>query len=478
MAKKSSPHHGRTSKSPAPKGSEGSRSSPSVGVVGLGFVGVAMAVAFAHYGRQVWGFDVSAPRLRDIREGRAPFYDPGLQEELEAAVSSGRLRVAPDRAHLLKESEVVFLCLPTPSRADGSVDVSFLEAEAERLGKLLPDVGAWRLVVVKSTSPPGTCEHVRDLLAGSSGLVPGKDFSVACNPEFLAEGSLVRDALEPSRIVLGVADARGEKALRNAYDGFPSSRVVLPPTSAELVKYASNALLAVKVSFANEIARVAEAAGADVYPVLEAVGLDPRLGAAFLKAGPGFGGSCFPKDLKGLVAFARQAGTPLPVTEGALAVNETQARHVVDLAEGAVGGRLAGRVVALLGLAFKAGTDDVRESRAFPILGELLKRGAEVQIHDPRALASFEAALPQLLSQAMGDRVRASPTVRSAIAGADLAILQCDWPEYREVAPSLWRQLREHLVVDARRSVDPSALRAAGVRYVAVGLSPSAGPRP
>jgi UDPglucose 6-dehydrogenase len=461
----------RRARAPTGQGKpRGEEASPTLGIAGLGFVGVAMGVAFAHYGRSVWGFDVSAPRMKEIEQGRSPFYDPGLDEELEAAVKSGRLRVAKDRAHLLEAAEVIFLCLPTPSRPDGSVDTTYLEQEAERLGPLLAKVGAWRLIVVKSTSPPGTSEKIRRILAESSGLVPEKDFSVACNPEFLAEGSLVKDALDPSRIVLGTSEERAERALRAAYEGFPSERIVLPPASAELVKYASNALLAVKVSFANEISRVAERAGADVYPVLAAVGLDPRLGPHFLKAGPGFGGSCFPKDLKGLIAFARSEGTPLPVTEGALAVNESQARHVVDLAEAAAGGRLAGREVALLGLAFKAGTDDVRESRAFPILGELLKRGARVRLHDPRALKSFEAALPRLLNQELGGRVRPCPTLQTALSGADLAIVQCDWPEYREVPRALWKQLKDHLVVDARRSVDRDVLAQAGVRYVAVGL--------
>ncbi len=481
------------SRAPAPKKSEGRSSSrrsvtprshasaedPAstreegeqvLGVSGLGFVGVAMAIAFAHYGHRVVTYDVVDARRAAIAEGRAPFFDPGLQEELTAAVESGRLKVAKDREELFRKASVLFLCLPTPPRPDGSVDTSFLEEEAARLGKLLARAEGWRLVVVKSTSPPGTSQKIEKILARESGKKPGRDFSVACNPEFLAEGSLVADALEPSRIVIGVGDAKSERALRESYRGFPGAVVVLPPAAGELVKYASNALLAVKVSFANEMARLAERIGVDVYPVMEAVGMDPRLGAHFLRAGPGFGGSCFPKDLRGLVAFAHHRGVAMPVTDGALGVNETQARHVVDLTESALGSLVAGREVALLGLAFKSGTDDVRESRAFPILGELLKRGALVRLHDPKALEVFRRSLPPAVAAAEDRQLRFCTSVEDALRGASLALVQCDWPEYREVPLALWKQLKDRLVVDARRSVNGPALERAGVHYAAVGL--------
>ena len=444
-----------------------------LGVSGLGFVGVAMAIAFAHYGHKVVAYDVVDARRAAIAEGRAPFFDPGLQEELTAAVESGRLKVAKDREELFRKVSVLFLCLPTPPRPDGSVDTSFLEEEAARLGKLLARAEGWRLIVVKSTSPPGTSQRIEKILAKESGKRPGKDFSVACNPEFLAEGSLVADALEPSRIVVGVGDARSERALRGSYQGFPGTFVALSPAAGELVKYASNALLAVKVSFANEMARLAEQVGVDIYPVMEAVGMDPRLGAHFLRAGPGFGGSCFPKDLRGLVAFAHHRGIPLPVTDGALGVNETQARHVVDLTESSLGSRVAGREVALLGLAFKSGTDDVRESRAYPILGELLKRGALVRLHDPKALEGFRRLLPPSVAGAEGTQLRFCSTAAEALRGASLALIQCDWPEYREVPLPLWKQLKDRLVVDARRSVDGPTLERSGVHYAAVGLGRS-----
>ncbi len=452
------------------RGAEAAREPPlTLGVSGLGFVGVAMAVAFAHYGHDVVGYDVVDRRREEVGRAHAPFFDPGLEEELSSAVKSGRLRVAKDRESFFRDVDVVFLCLPTPSRADGSVETSFLEEEALRLGKLLRRSRSWKLIVVKSTSPPGTVRKIERIIAGESGKKPGEDFSVASNPEFLAEGNLVRDALEPSRVVVGTSDERSERTLRRAYAGFPGPFVALPPTSSELVKYSSNALLAVKVSFANEIARLAEKVGSDVYPVMEAVGMDPRLGKAFLRAGPGFGGSCFPKDLKGLVAFARQMGVPLPVTDAALNVNETQARHVVDLAETASGGLLAGREVALLGLAFKRDTDDVRESRAYPILGELLKRGALVRLHDPKAAEGFRAGLPKILSVDPGPRVRFCETPEEALRGANLALVQCDWEEYASLPPSAWKELKDRLVIDARRSVDPATMRRAGVRYVAIG---------
>ncbi len=438
---------------------------PRVGVVGLGYVGLTTAAAFAARGRTVVGYDSDPARRAVVRAGRAPVQEPGLSALLRRAVRAGRLAVADDPIDLARRSDLVFVCVPTPSRSDGSIDLSYVRAACRTVGGSLRKVRGWRAVVLKSTVVPGTTDGVAGpILARASRRTLGRTLGAASNPEFLAEGTAVRDALAPSRIVLGVSDARTEAALRAAYRGFRASTVVLSPTAAELVKYGSNAMLATRVSFANELAGLAERLRVDVYPVMRAIGLDPRIGPRFLDAGPGFGGSCFTKDLRALLAQASSLRVALPVSSGALSVNASQAIHVVDLAERAAGS-LRGVKVALLGLSFKPGTGDVRESRAFPMLRELLRRGARVRLHDPEAGPSFVA----LLGPRPGGRVRLVPDLASAIRGADLALIQCDWDSYRRAPVSLWGRLARKLVVDARRTLDPAALARSGVRYVAVG---------
>jgi UDPglucose 6-dehydrogenase len=445
------------------------RRPPIIGIVGLGYVGLTTATAFAERGRTVVGYDLDPRRRAIVAAGRAPIHEPSLAPLLRRVVRSGRLRVASDLTELLRRCELVFLCVPTPSRPDGAVDVRFVRSAAESVGTSLRAVRGWRGVVVKSTVTPGTTERlVATTLAKASGRTPGRTLGVASNPEFLAEGTAVRDALHPSRIVLGVSDRRTEAALRGAYAGFPAPILVLSPTAAELVKYASNAMLATRVSFTNEVSRLAEKLGVDVYPVMGAVGLDPRIGSKFLAAGPGFGGSCFTKDLHALLAAAAAVGVDLPVTSATLKVNDDQARHVVELAAAATGS-VRGRAVAVLGLAFKPDTDDVRESRAFPIVAELLRRGARVRLHDPAAGTNFMAGLDPKLRARHRRSIRLVDSLRTAVAGADLAVIQADWDEYRRAPLALWGRLRRRLIVDARRTLDGAALARRGIEYVAIG---------
>jgi UDPglucose 6-dehydrogenase len=460
---------GRRARARSPGRGTQATARPVVGVVGLGYVGLATALAFARYGRAVVGTDISGPRREELRAGETSMYEPGLAKLLRETVRTDRFRVTDTVEELVASAELIFLCVPTPSREDGSVDLGFVLGATRALGEALRAAGGWRAVVLKSTAVPGTVvESVQPELIRTSGRTPGIDLGVAANPEFLAEGQLVHDALHPARVVLGVADRRTERALLRAYRGFPGVRVLLSPTGAELVKYASNALLATKVSFANEMARLAGTVGVDVYPVLDAVGLDPRLGGHFLRAGPGFGGSCFGKDLRALLAFGAARGVPLEIPRAALSANAAQARHVVDLAERAAG-TLRERPVALLGLAFKPDTNDTRESQAYPILYELLRRGARVRLHDPVAMESFRRGLEPDVAADARHRLTWSGSVEDAVRGADLAILHDDWKEYRRAPMRGWRALGLRLVVDARRTLSPERLEREGVRYVAVG---------
>jgi len=446
---------------------------PAVGVCGLGYVGIATAVSFAHYGYLVVGYDIDERRRRTLAAGECPVNEKGLASPLRRSVRDGRFRVTEGFDDLLRDSELVFLCVPTPEGPGGEVDSSFLESAATSLGRALRSVSGWRGFVVKSTVPPGTTVgRVRPLLEAESGRRAPEDFDVAANPEFLAEGSLWHDAIHPSRIVLGVDSGRMRQALDRLYRPYQAPRLFLSPTAAELVKYASNALLATKISFANEISRLCESLGIDVYEVMKGVGMDPRLGPHFLQAGPGFGGSCFPKDLKALLAEGRRIGVDLPLCAATLTVNETQAVRLVDRLSTALGG-LEGRIVGLLGLAFKAGTSDVRESRAWPIVATLLERGAFVHVHDPRATKEFLREAERRLSPEQQSRVQVAETAAKAITGCDAVILQAAWPEYRRLPAPIWRRMRGDIVLDARRSVRPSVLLSAGKEYWPLGGPPS-----
>jgi len=318
---------------------------------------------------------------------------------------------------------------------------------------------------------PGTTETVVEPLLRRTSGKGAEALGVATNPEFLAEGQMVADALRPERIVAGVMDARSLRWLRRAYAGFDTAVATLSPSGAELVKYASNAFLALKVSFANELSRWTERLGGNVDHVVAAVGMDPRIGASFLHAGPGFGGSCFDKDLRAILGRADELGLRLRTAETALAINREQTDHAFELVRDAAGG-LRGKTVTVLGLAFKAGTNDVRESRAFPIVERLLNAGARVRVHDPVALENFRRQLTQRAGRSVR-RVSFCRSAERALRGADLAVLQAEWPQYLRWPPRWTRGMRRPLVVDLRRALPEAVSDRAQVKVVALGVGPA-----
>jgi UDPglucose 6-dehydrogenase len=442
----------------------------AIGVVGLGYVGIATAVSFANSGKKVVGYDVDDERMMSLKKGKAPIFEPGLSELVSRHVKNGRLSFADSVDDLIGACNVIFIAVPTPSAKDGTIDLSFLKQAAQDLGYAQSRNPGWRLFVVKSTVVPGTTMNdFAPTMAKCTGGTLGTGFSVASNPEFLAEGTMVEDALHPPRIVIGITDEKSEKLLKSIYAGFHSKVVVLSPTAAELVKYASNSMLATRVSFANEISRMAEKAGVDVYPVLDAVGMDPRIGGKFMRAGPGFGGSCFTKDIKALIAWAKASGLETSLISATLDVNDRQARHVVDLARESTGG-LKGKRVALLGLSFKPDTSDTRDSRAYTIVEELLWQEATVSLYDPVAVENFRRGLPHGVADEIGGRLFFASSLKEALRGSDIAIIQCDWEEFRRTPTANWKLLKDKLVVDSRRTLDRKALARNGVRYVSVGL--------
>ena len=435
------------------------RAEHSVGVGGLGYMGLATALAFAHHGVRVRGYDLRAELRRSLRSAELPIFEQGLDGLLRDELDSGRFEVVDSWEDLVRTSPVLFVCLPTPRRPSGRIDLGPMRAGLNELGRALRGTEEYRLVVVKSTVVPGTTERTLRPLLERVSRKSAEELGVAVAPEFLAEGSMVQDALRPARIVLGVDRPADEARLRRLHARFPSPVVTVSPTGAELAKYASNAFLALKVSFANEFSRLAERTGTDVGDVMAAVGLDPRIGPRFLSAGPGFGGSCFEKDVRALLARGKDLGLDLRLLKATLATNDAQTRHAAELALRALGPP-EGRTVALLGLAFKRGTDDVRESRAIPIAEILLRAGASVRVHDPVALERFRSAAQETFPE-WADRLTYCPSVEEALRGADLAVLHTDWPEYADWPVEWSATMRRSAVVDLRRAM-PRSVRERG----------------
>ena len=416
-----------------------------VGIIGMGPTGLVTGVALAVHQHQVFGFDADPKRNRDTALGEPPFYEPGLRQALRKVLRAGRFTIVQDIASLVRDSDILLLCVGTPSRPDGSMDDDALVAAAESISKVLPNQRL-RTVVVKSTVLPGTTETVVRPILNESGRV----FRLAMNPEFLQEGRALKDALTPDRIVVGVdrpATARILKAL------YRSARVPFLVTSiraAEAIKYATNAFLATKVAFANELANLCEKLGVSYDEVHRGMILDPRINPRFLVPGVGFGGSCLPKDVRALVAAGRDHDVPTRLLQAVIDQNEDQPFLAVRLLEEELG-HLEGKRIALLGLAFKGGTDDVRESRAIPIARALVKIGAQVVGFDPRAGANFQRQVPE---------VQLAESVDDALQGADGAILQADWPVFRRLtAKDFRRRMAKPVVVDGRRILNPRAMK-------------------
>jgi UDPglucose 6-dehydrogenase len=442
-------------------------------VVGTGYVGLVTALAFCHQGHRVTCVDIIPERVDSVSRGIAPFYEPGVAEALARHLGSGLLDASTDTARAVADTDITFLCVGTPSSGDGSYDLRHLAAAARSVGEAIAGQDRHHIVVTKSTvTPTANRSIVLPAIANASGKEAPVGFSLASNPEFLREGSALADALAPDRIVLGVMDEdrAARDILEALYSPFDRPILVTSLEGAELIKLASNSLLAIKVAFANEIANLASSVDADGYQVLEGVGLDHRLGPHFLRAGAGFGGSCFPKDLRALVAFSRSQDIPALLPTAALEQNEVQPVAMVELVSKALGGNLQGKRVALLGLAFKPDTDDVRETRALPIYRLLLEGGATVVCHDPRAGENFvELVLEEGLEQ---------PDIREgldeALREANVAVIQTEWEEYRLLGPAqlVSEMAPPRAIVDARRTFDPYMMRSLGVTYWGVGLPP------
>jgi UDPglucose 6-dehydrogenase len=428
-----------------------------VGVIGVGHVGLVSAAAFASLEHDVAAMDLDERKIELLRSGKTPFFESGLDELVGAQLASGRLRFSSDLRDALRDAEVLFICVGRPTTANGDASLTAVEAVGREVAQ---HAGNGIVVAEKSTVPPGTAHRLRLTIARER---PGLRFSVVANPEFLREGRAVHDTLNPDRVVIGSDDERGFELMRELYAPLLARgiRVVESDTrTAELSKLASNAFLATKVSFANSLARVAEATGADVVKVAQIMGADSRIGPAFLGAGLGFGGYCLPKDTQTLDRIAERAGYDFEILRAVIRVNEDAVAAVAQRVEEAVW-NLEGKRIALLGLAFKDGTDDVRSAPGVALARRLAAHGATIVGHDRLAAAEATAAMPELLT---------AEDPYDVVAGAHCTIVCTDWQGYAELDLERLRDLAAYpILVDGRNVVDPDRAEAAGLTYIAVG---------
>jgi UDPglucose 6-dehydrogenase len=437
----------------------------AVSIVGMGYVGLCTAACFAFRGIRTIGIDIDHEKVEQIRKGRAPLHEPQLDNILRKAVKDKLLDATTDISSAT-DTNTTFLTVGTPSRPDGSIDLTFLKQGTTDLGKALRKKSGYHLVVVKSTVVPGTTSNVvQPTLENHAETKVGRSVGLCANPEFLKEGTAIRDALHPDKIVIGSKDKKSANQLTRLYRKFYASKlppvILTSPEAAELVKYASNAFLATKISFINTIANIAQRTpGVDVGTVAKAIGLDPRIGELFLKAGPGYGGSCFHKDLQALINYSKKRGYNPVLFRATEETNEKQATRVVDMAEKLLGS-LSDKKVAVLGLAFKKDTDDIREAASLRVISQLRKRGAQVIAYDPMAIPNAKKAL--------SDQIVFAENPHSTLKGADCAVIMTEWDQFRKLKPQDFEVLmKSSNIVDARRIYDPEDFRE--LNYVAVGL--------
>src|SRR5262245_28830263 len=433
-------------------------------VIGSGYVGLVTGAGFSDFGNHVTCVDIDQSRIERLRRGEIPFPDPGLSELVQRNAKHGRLAFTTDTAEAVRDTDIVFLAVGTPSRPDGAADLSYLLEAARQVARGLT---GQTVVVTKSTVPVGTGDLVRETI----GQITQQPFSVASNPEFLKEGDAINDFMKPMRVVIGADDPHALDVLRRLYTGFlrTSDRIqVMDLRSAELTKYAANAMLATRISFMNELAALADKLGADIEKVRKGIGSDSRIGPKFLFPGVGFGGSCFPKDLRALRDMGRANGIPLGIIEATVEANvrskQTFGQRIIDH----FGGDVGGKRIAIWGLAFKPETDDIREAPALDVIAQLRAAGATVAGFDPIASDNVRALL--------GDAIRLTDDPYLAAEGADAVVLITEWHQLRQPDYARLRQVvRTPVLFDGRNVWDPVEARRAGFEYVGIGR-PSGAP--
>jgi UDPglucose 6-dehydrogenase len=429
-------------------------------MIGGGYVGLVSGACFAELGHEVAVVEVEPAKLKSLRDGGIPIYEPGLDTLVASNAKAGRLTFGDDIASAVAGVEAVFIAVGTPTRrGDGHADLSYVFAAVEQVARVLT---GYTVIVTKSTVPVGTGRRNLDIIKS---VRPDLDVDVASNPEFLREGSAIGDFMRPDRVVIGVEGERAREVLRRLYRPLYLIEAPILFTgleTAELIKYAANSFLAMKVTFINEMADICERAGADVHDVARGIGLDGRIGRKFLHPGPGFGGSCFPKDTLAMVRIAQDHGAPSRLIEAVVAVNDARKAGMAARIISAAGGSVRGKTIAVLGLTFKPETDDMRDAPSIPIVGRLVEDGAVVRAFDPEGMAQARPLLPA--------NVVYCRDALDAAQGADLMVVATEWNEFRALAPERLKEvMRGDLIVDLRNLYDPATMKAAGFRYQSIG---------
>ena len=441
---------------------------PKISILGIGYVGLCTAVGFASKGYNVIASTHDAEKAAKINKGIQPFHEPNLQKLLEETIQNGNLTCLTNQTEkAVLKTDLTFNAVGTPSRPDGSINLQFIETSTRDIGQALNQKRTYHVVVVKSTVVPGTTHDlVKPILEKESKKKCGSDFGLCMNPEFLRQGSAFEDTMHPDRVVIGEYDKKSGDTLENLYKHFYGKDI--PPTirttlsTAELIKYASNSLLATKISFINTIANICEKIpGADVKIVATAMGLDKRIGPLFLNAGLGYGGSCFPKDVKALIAYSKNLGYRLELLESVENVNKTQPLKAIQFCKDQLGS-LTGKKIAILGLAFKPDTDDMREARAIPIINQLIKEGANVTAYDP-------VAIP-LAKTIFKNKIQYAASTIECLKNADCCILVTEWEEFKKLTPEDFIQnMKQPILIDGRRIYNPKEF-SKKLKFAAIGL--------
>ena len=438
----------------------------NIAVIGTGYVGLVTGTCFASKGHDVICVDVIEEKILKINQGIAPIYEEGLDEMLKTVVSEKKLKATLSMSDAITNSELIYICVGTPSKEDGTYDYVYLRDASQKIGEELKEIDDYKVVVVKSTCSPGTTMNlVKPILEETSQKNAGKDFGLGMNPEFLREGVAIGDFLNPDRIVIGGIDEQSQRIVAKSYHGFESPFLYVDTTTAEMIKIASNSFLAMKISFINEIANIAEKIGSDIEEIAQGVGMDDRISSRFLRAGLGYGGSCFTKDIRALHRQSVEMGVPSDLLKATMKVNEAQPLRAAEILIEEMDDRsLENKKIGILGLAFKPDTDDVREAVSITLIDYLLNRGAKVFATDPIALENFK----EIISH---KNLTLTSKVEDVLTDSDACILVTEWKEFLDLSPELFKKLmKTPLVVDGRRSLDSEKFKDKGVNFKSIGL--------
>lgn len=430
----------------------------NIAIIGTGYVGLITGACFAEFGFNVTCVDNDEKKISKLKKGKVPFYEPGLEELLHNNIKAKRISFTSNIAKAVESSLVIFIAVGTPPRGDGSADMRHVEGVAKEISN---HINSYKVIVTKSTVPVGTGERIHKII--SKHLKENIDFDIASNPEFLREGAGIEDFMRPNRVVIGTSSERASEIMRDLYKPLNLIEVPIVMTevkTAELIKYASNAFLATKISYINDLSKLCEAVGADIQTVAKAMGLDRRIGPKFLHAGPGYGGSCFPKDTLAILQIAKQYDVELGIIKSVVKANEEQKERSVKKIKSAIGS-LKNKTICVLGLSFKPNTNDIREAPAIFIIEKLIKAGAKIRAFDPVAMNDAKAILPDLTY---------CKDAYSAIKGSDAVIIVTEWNEFRNLDLNKIKKIaKDSFFFDLRNIYEPESAKKAGLQYFSIG---------